>query len=428
MRAILYSVLARVLGFIPQGIAILVASHLIITHYGVDAFSSYTLIVSVLLLIPLNNLGAGATVTQVVAAHGIDDDLSLRTGVTAVRVLALSGLAVTVVAVLLGLADLWPKLLGPSSGANAFVALAVVAYGLSFVPGLGQSVFLATGRNHLTIATNVLSTVLAAFFVWLLTVTDTDARWLVVIPSLGILLVNWVTFGLSQRITGFSWTKALARAPFRSRYPGARVRSLAIPMLITSLALPLAFLADRVVLSHVSTDTELARYGLVLQLFAPVTGLIVATAQPLWPMYTRARVSGQGGPAMKLVLLAFVGATLLVSAALVVLADPIGKAISDDKISLGYGLPALAATVTTLQAVAMPMSMALVDPRGARLVAITTLLTVPTNLYLSVVLAREWGAPGPLVSMLLVGVIVQIIPWTIFSVRRSRSGELVAVL
>lgn len=428
MRTILYSALARILGFVPQGVAILVTSHLIIKNYGLEAFSSYALIVSVMLLIPLNNLGAGASVTQAVAAHGVGDDVSLRTGVTAVRVLGISGLVVTAVALVLGLLDLWPRLLGNSSGANAFVAAAIIIYGLSFVPGLGQAVFLATGRNHLTIAIQVFISVLGAVFVWVVHTADLDSRLIVVIPSFAVLLVNWTSFAVSQRITGFRWGTALRRAPFRSRYAGERVRSLAVPMLITSLALPLAFLSDRLVLSQVSTDAQLARYALVLQLFAPVTGLIVATAQPLWPMFTRARVEGRSGPAMRLVLGGFLGGTFVVSAALVLLADPLGRLISDDKISLGYGLPALAACVTLLQAVAMPVAMSLVDPKGARLVATTTVITVPVNLFFSVQLAQEWGAEGPLASMLVVGLVVQIIPWVIFSIRRSRSGEQIAVL
>lgn len=428
MRAIVYSALARVLGFIPQGVATLVASHLIIKHYGVDAFSSYALIVSVLLLIPLNNLGAGASVTQVVAAHGVEDDLSMRTGVTAVRVLAVSGAVVGGVALIFGLLDLWPKLLGNSSGANAFVAAAIMLYGLSFVPGLGQSVFLATGRNHLTIMVQVFSSVLAATFVWLLYVGGLDSKLLVVIPSVAVLLVNLATFGLSQKLSGFSWSTAVRRAPSRKKYPGAKIRALAIPMLITSLALPLAFLSDRIVLSQVSNSEQLSRYALVLQLFAPVTGLIVATAQPLWPMFTRARVDGTAGPAMKLVFGGFLGGTLVVSTTLVLLADPIGRAISDDKIALGYGLPALAASVTLLQAIAMPLAMSLVDPKGARLVALTTVLTVPINLFISIQLAREWGAPGPLASMLMVSLSIQIVPWLIFSWRRTRSGEQIAIL
>jgi O-antigen/teichoic acid export membrane protein len=428
MRALVYSALARILGFVPQGIATLVASHLIIKHYGIDAFSSYALIISVLFLIPLGNLGAGASVTQVVAAHGVESDLSLRAGTTAVRVMFVSGAAVSIISVVLGLCGLWPRLLGQSSGANGFVAAAVVLFALSFIPGLGQSVLLATGRNYLTISVQVFTSVLIALFIWILYSADLDSRLLVVVPSGAIFLVNLATFAVSQRITGFSWVTAMARAPRRREFPGARSRSLAVPLLITSLALPMAFLADRIVLSQVSSASELSRYALVLQLFAPVTGLLVATSQPLWPMITRARVEGTRGPRMIIVLGGFFCVTVLVSAVLVLLADPIGRAISNDKISLGYGLPALAAAVTLLQAVALPLSMGMVDPKGARLVAWTTVLTVPLNLYLSVVLAREWGAPGPLVSMLGVSLIVQIIPWLVFSVRRSRSGVAIAVL
>jgi O-antigen/teichoic acid export membrane protein len=428
MRMMVYSALARVLGFIPQGIATLYASHLIIKHYGLDAFSSYALILSVLLLIPLSNLGAGASVTQAVAAHGVDDEISVRTGVTASRVLLTSGLILSVISLLLGLADLWPKLLGNASGSNAFVAAAIIAYGLSFVPGLGQSVLLATGRNHLAIAFGVLTSVLAAFFVWLVHAADLDSRLLVVIPSLAILIINLITMIFSESLSGFNWITVVKRVPFRRRYPGMRIRSLALPMLITSVALPVAYLGDRIVLSQVSTTGEVSRYALVIQMFSPVSGLIVATAQPLWPMFTRARADGQSGPGLRYIFAAFIGGTFVASTLLVLFADPIAGAISSNEISVGYGLPALAAGVTLMQAVMIPLSMSLIDPAGARMVAICSVLSVPANLTLSVFWAREWGAPGPLASALVVSVVVQTIPALVYSRRRARSGERVAVL
>lgn len=427
MKTLIYSVLARVVGFVPQGVATLVTSHLIIKHYGIDAFSSYALIVSVLLLIPLSNLGAGASLTQAVAAHGVHDDQTIRTGVTAGRVLSVSGLSVSVIALILGLLDLWPTLLGGSSGANAFVAAAVIVYGLSFVPGLGPSVLLGTGHNHLAIAVQVFTSVLAALFVWGMHIGDLDSRLLVVIPALAVLLVNLVSMVVSQRVTGYPWHTVVARMPSRSRWPGTKIRSLALPMLINSLATPLAYLADRIVLSQVSDSVQLSRYALALQIFAPVTGLIVAAAQPLWPMFTKARVEGRSGPAMRVVLAGFLGGTLLISTTLVLISDWLGGVISGGDISLGYGLPALAAGVTILQALAFPIGMAMVDPVGARLVAFCAVLTVPLNLTLSVILAKAWGAPGPLTSMLIVGTSVQLIPWLIFSWKRARSGEKIEV-
>ncbi|MCX6398001.1 MAG: hypothetical protein NTV23_16050 [Propionibacteriales bacterium] len=428
MRSIVYSAVVRILGFVPQGIAQLLASHLIISHYGVAAFSSYALIIGVLMLIPLNNLGAGASMTQVVAAHGVDDELSQRTGTTAVRVLAVSSTFVVVVSAILWVTGAWPVLLGEDAGTNGFIAIAVILYGLSFIPGLGATVLLATGRNHLTVTLQVLATVLAAVLVWFVQLGDLAANYLLLVPSCAILLLNVIGLVISQRTTGFSWVGAVRRAPFRARFPGARIRAVAIPMLITSLALPVAYLSDRIVLSQVSTDVELARYALVLQLFAPVTSLIVVTSQPIWPMVTSARARGGTGPGLRLIVLGFLAGTFAISSVLVVVADPIGRWISGGDISLGYQLPALAAGATLVQAIAMPVAMTLVDPVGARLVAATTVITVPVNLVVSVLLADAWGARGPLVSLLVVGMTIQIVPWLVFSVRRSRSGEKITLL
>ncbi|MCW2854430.1 MAG: polysaccharide biosynthesis protein [Marmoricola sp.] len=427
MRALAYSVLARVFAFLPQGIAGLVVSHLILKHYGEDAFSSYALIVSVLVLIPLNNLGAGASVTQVISARGVDDEQSLATTTTAIRVLSLSGVVLAAFALVLGLFDLWPRLLGNASGSNEFVAIAVILYAVSFVPALGQSVLLATGRNHLAIAVGALGSILSAVFVWLLYLLHLDARALVAIPSLAILCINVATMMVSSRLDRFPWATAVRRAPFRRRYPGASVRSLAIPVFITSLAMPAAFLADRIVLSHVSTSYQLARYALVLQIFAPVTGLIIAASQPLWPMVTKARVAAGSGPKLALIFTAFIVGTLIASGVLVVLSDPLARTISAGKIDLGYLLPLLGAAVTLLQAIVFPLSMTMIDPAGARLVAFTSVLAIPANLGLSIIWARDWGAPGPLVSALVVSIFLQVLPWTIFSRRRARSGETVAV-
>lgn len=421
LRTLIYSALARILGFVPQGIATLVASNLILREYGVNAFSNYVLVLSVLLLIPLNNLGAAASVTQAVAAHGVDSDLSRRTALTASRVLLTSGGGLTVVAVLLGAGGLWPRLLGTSTVGNVWVTLAIVLYGLSFVPALGLSVLLGSNHNHLAIAVQALTAVLSAIFVGVMVVGHLDESMLVAVPALAILLTNLLAMVVSQRVTGFGWTSVLAEAPFRRVHPGARIRSLALPMLITSLALPIAFLADRVVLSHVSTPVQVARYALVLQLFSPVTGLIMATAQPLWPMFTRARATGGAGPKMVVVLAGFLGATVVISAVLVLAADPIGTLVSDHRISLGVGLPALAAGVTLLQAALFPLTMSMADPAGARIVAISTVLSVPANLSLSIYWGRAWGAPGPMLSMLVVSVVLQLVPWAVFSVRRHRS-------
>lgn len=419
--------LARSFGFLPQGIATLLASHLIIKHYGLHAFDTYALIVSVMALIPLNNLGVGASITQAIAAHGPQDEQSTRAALTASRVLTVSALSVAAVSTVLGLLDLWPTLLGDQAGANAFTAAGIIVYAVSFVPGLAQSVLLAAGRNHVSLIVISFQAPLALLVIGLLVVLDAGEGWVIVVPALAVLGVNLVNLVLSEYLVKFPWGRILRSVPFRRRHPGARIWNLSGPMLITSLCVPIAFTGDRIVLSHVSTAEELANYSVVLLIFAPVMGLIVAIAQPLWPMFTKARSQGERGPAMKLVFGAFILGTVLVCAALVLVSDRLGHLIGGDKIDLGYFLPTMIALVMVVLAIAYPLSMSMIDPAGARFAAVCAVLTVPTNIAGSIWLAREYGAPGPLMSLFVVSLVVQVIPSLIFVRRRERRRQVIEI-
>lgn len=427
MRQMLFSGMARALGFIPQGIAVLVASNLIIHHFGLHAFNTYALIISVMTLIPLNNLGVGASVTQTISAYGSEDERAERSALTASRVLAMSGLGLAIASTVIGMVGLWPTLLGDASGANAFTAIALVIFALGFVPGLGQSVLLAVERNHISITVLSFQAPISLVAVVVLILFHADARAVVLVPAVSWFLVNAITMALSGRLARFPWLRILKQVPWRSRYPGIRIRSLSGPMLVTSLCVPLAFAGDRIVLSHVSTQEAVGNYSVVIQIFSPVMGLIVAVSQPLWPMFTQARSQGERGPRLGRIFLAFGVGTFLVSGTLVLISDRIGTIIGGDQINLGYFLPVTAALVTCLLAVTYPLAMSMVDPAGARFVAICAVITLPTNIAMSIWLSEVLGAPGPLVSLLIVSLLVQVIPTLIYSIRRERAPELIQI-
>ena len=428
MKHLLLSGGARLLGLVPQAIATLIASRLILDHYGLHSFNTYALVIALMALIPLNNLGVGASVTQAVAAYGAADDRSARAALTASRVLSLSALGLAVVATGLGALDLWPDLLGDASGSNWATVLALVVFALTFVPGLAPSVMLGANRNHVAIVVGSFLAPVSLLVVIALIVGDLDARLVMVVPPLALLVINLVMMLVSSRLVGFPWRRVLSETPWRDRFPGARIRSLSGPMLITSLCVPITFCTDRIVLSHVSTEEAVANYSVVLQLCAPIIALIVAAAQPLWPMFTEARSRGEHGPRLGKVFLAFGAGTMVCGAALVLLADPIGHVIGGDRINLGYVLPAVAALVMVLLAIAYPLSMSLVDPAGARFVAICAVITLPTNILMSTWLSAELGAVGPLLSLLIVSTSVQVVPILIFSRRRERSGQPIVVV
>lgn len=428
MRSLAVSGFARLLSFVPQGIATLIASHLIIVHYGLHAFDTYALIISVMTLIPLNNLGVGASVTQTIAAEGAESERAERSALTAARVLSVSTLFLAALSFGIGAAGLWPRLLGDASGANSFTAIALVVYGLGFVPGLSQSVLLGVDRNHVSITVLAFQAPVSLVMIGVMLFFGLDGGWVVVVPSLTLLILNLLTMELSARLAAFPWRRILREVPWRKRYPGGSIWSLSVPMLITSICVPIAFAGDRIVLSHVSTASAVANYSVVLQLFAPVLGLIVAAAQPLWPMFTKARTAGERGPGLGKIFAVFGAGTFAVCAVLVVIADPLGTLIGGNRINLGYFLPALAAVVMCMQAVTYPLAMSLVDPAGARFVAGCAIITVPANIGLSIWLASELGAPGPLISLIVVSTVVQVVPTLIYSRRREHRGAPIATM
>jgi O-antigen/teichoic acid export membrane protein len=428
MRQLILSGGARFVGLLPQAIATLVASRLILDHYGLHSFNTYALVIALMALIPLNNLGVGASVTQAIAAYGATADRSVRSCLTAARVLTLSASALAVLTVGIALLDLWPTLLGDASGANWFTALALVVFAATFVPGLAPSVLLGANRNHVSIAVGSFLAPISLVIVIGLVQADLGSGWVMVVPPLALLVMSVMTMVVGSRLVGFPWLRVLRQVPWRDRFPGARIRALSGPMLITSLCVPITFCTDRIVLSHVSTEDAVANYSVVLQLCAPIIALIVAAAQPLWPMFTQARTQGEVGPNLNKIFLAFGAGTLVCGVALVALADPIGHLIGGDRIDLGYFLPVVAALVMLLLAVAYPLSMSVIDPAGARFVATCAVLALPTNILLSIWLSREFGAPGPLLSLLVVSTTVQVIPILVYSRRRERSGRPIVVV
>jgi O-antigen/teichoic acid export membrane protein len=423
VKPVVQSALARTLSFLPTAVATLLTSRLIISHFGLGAFNSFALIVSLIALIPLNDLGVGAAVTSAFAQYGPRARSSERIALTSARVLAVSTIGVIVVATLLAIANLWPTLLGDASGSNTFVALAMAVFALSFLPGLGQRMLLGVDRNHVTVVVQSFFTPLILVATLVVMLAGLSGSWLMIVPPAALLVINIVTVVMSVRITGFPWRQVLRRLPSPHRYPGRSIRAISGPMLLITLSVPIALQSDRIVLSHVASRQAVANYSVVVQIFAPVAALIAASAQPLWPIYAKARSEGRPGPGLGRVLVLFCGAAALMCAFLVVISDPVGNLIGGGRIELGWLLPVAAGLAVLTQAAAYPVAMKLMDPAGVRFVALCTAVALPLNVGLSIWLGSWMGAPGPLLATFAVGVLVQTLPALVFSRRHESVGR-----
>jgi O-antigen/teichoic acid export membrane protein len=423
MNAVTRSAFARVLSFAPTAIATLLTSRLIIRGFGLAAFDSYALILALIALIPLNNLGVGAAVTSAYAEGGPTSEHSRRVTLTAARVLTVSSLGTAAVSLLISALGAWPALIGTASGPNLYCGVAMAIYALSFLPGLGQSMLLGVHRNHVTVVVQTVFTPLILVGTILVIELGLSGSALMLVPPAALVAVNVATSVVASRATGISWSGVLRAMPDRRGNPGASIRALSGPVLIITLATPIALQSDRVVLSHVSTAQAVADYSVALQIFGPALALIAASAQPLWPIYAKARSEGGRGPRLAKVVAVFCAAAVAAGAALALVANPIAHLIGGHDIELGFLLPVAGALTVMTAALSYPIAMSLMDPAGARVVSVCTLVALPLNIGLSVVLGHHLGAPGPLFASALVGVVVQVLPAVVYSRSRQSIGR-----
>jgi O-antigen/teichoic acid export membrane protein len=395
--------LARLFSFVPTAIGTLLVSRLVIEHYGISAFNGFTIAESLIVLLPLNNLGVGAAITAAFASLDPRSADAERVTLTATRVMTVSALCLSAAAMVMAATGLWSTVLGGAAYGGWFFGLGMAFYAAGFVPGLGQAMLLGVHRNHVTILVQSLMMPAALGMVVVLIAVRADGRLVVVVPAAALAATNVVTMVLATRLTGFRWRRVLARVPRPRRHAGARIRGIAGPRLITNITVPLALASDLVVLSHFSSPRQLADYGICVQIFAPVTALVAAAAAPLWPIYIAAKAKGSTGPPISRTVLRFCVPTVVVCALLVPVAPWAGRVISDGQVRFGLFLPIAAALMTVIYSAAFPVGMALTTPKELRFSATVSLVALPLNVGASIVLAGLIGAPGPLLATAVVG-------------------------
>ncbi|HEY4376152.1 MAG TPA: hypothetical protein VGM93_03300, partial [Acidimicrobiales bacterium] len=324
--------MARMFSFVPTAIGTLLVSRLVIEHFGIRAFNGFAIAESLIVLIPLNNLGVGAAITAAFASNDPRSADAERVTLTATRIMTVSALVLAAVSLAMAVAGLWSTVLGSAAYGGWFFGLGMAVYSAGFVPGLGDSMLLGVHRNHVTILVQSLIMPIAVALVVVLIAAHGDGRLVVVVPAASLALINVVTMIVATRLTHFRWRGVLAKLPRPHRHVGARIRGIAGPRLVNTVTVPLALASDLIVLSHFSTTGQVADYGICMQLFAPLTALVAAAAAPLWPIYIAAKAKGSTGPSVTRTALGFCGATAAICALLVPIAPFAGRIVSNGRV------------------------------------------------------------------------------------------------
>jgi O-antigen/teichoic acid export membrane protein len=381
----------------------IVVTRLVIDGYGPAAFAQYGLLVGIGALLPFADLGMSAVVMNAVAASespGTDEHV-LRVLVTAVRVLIASAAVLALVGAGITALGLWPGLLGSGllPGSGPWVALAsLLLIAIAMPMGIGQRILSGLGRNHLSIAVLGLQTPLVLGALLLLLHLDAPAGPAVAVLAYGATAVlSAVCCVLAARLVRPAAREVFHRVPRVRSFRGSRVADVAWPMLVQSIALPIAMQTDRIVLSHRADASVLAEYNLGSQMFTPIWAVVSAAGITLWPVFARARARGQHTSPVPMAGV-FGGLAALMAVGVALVSPWLADVASGGRIQLPASLVVCFAVLMTLQGVKYPLGMFMTDPRGLRFQALMIVLMLPVNVGLSWYLAGPLGAAGPVLG------------------------------
>lgn len=399
---------------------------LIIENYGSAAFAQYGLLVAIGSLLPFADLGISAAVMNVVGASDnprtdprVHDML-----VSTIRILIGSFVVLLSLMILITALGAWPTLLGggldPITGPTV-AALCLTMIAISLLFGFSQRILAGLGKNHVSIGLLGLQTPIV--LITLIIVINTDSElgaYIAVVPYFVTFLIQILTTVIASKAIHPTLGAAFRDVPKIRSVRGGQVFDVAWPMMIQMVALPIAMQTDRLILSHVATTKDLAEYNLASQMFTPVWQVVSAAGFALWPIFAKQRAKKSGGSPIP-ISLGFGLAAAAVTTVIAVASPWLAQLASDGEIKLDLRLVLAFSVFMVFQALKYPLGMYMTDAPGLRYQAYMILAMAPVNIGLSLVLARQIGAAGPVIGS-LVGVVLFQYVANLLYVRRHRAS------
>lgn len=405
---------------VSAGLAFATA-RLVIGNYGVDAYGVFAFLLALPALLPSRDLGMGAKVTDVVARRSVvgmeEVETTLAAALAKIAKLAVGAVALLVVVqVTAG----WQPLLGGAVRGvpDAAITAALALFALSLPGGMSTGVLWGLRRNDLAAVQAPLLTlgtcvgavvgVAAGWPVWTAIVIATGAG----------CAIQWATLVVAVRLAGIEPRSLLARA---LRPASHSFRAWALPMFVVTAAATIGYQTDRLVLSHVTGVLAVAQYSVASQLFFPLWAVVSSAGYTLWAKYALERETGALSRAGFLRTVSVFALAGCLGAGFLTLAGP-GLISTLLHVHVSWKLCGSFGLLLALQSVGLPIGMLLTDRPGLRRQAVCFALMLAANLALSILWARELGAPGPvLASALTYGALV-VVPSAVFARRYFASA------
>lgn len=414
MRAVGSTAVIKVLVMGLSGVLGILTSRVILHSFGTDAYAQYGLLSSFPTLLPFADLGIAAVVINEVAGSRAPrtDDRVRRTIVTALRILMVSGGIMVVVAGVITFFGWWPVLLGKGlvAGGNLTAGLCLVIFGIAVPLTVGQRILVGLKKTNVQVASQAIVAPFMLLVISALAMLAIPAgSSLSIVSYIGNALLSVLCLWIAARALSPQIGQAF-RLVFKIRsYRSVAVLNLAWPMLVQTLAQPIAFQTDRILISHVGSSQDLSQYNLASQLFGLVLQTIAAAGVALWPIYAGHRAAGRIESPTRPTFW-FLGGGLLVGGLLAVLSPWLVDFIAGGRIELPPLLLISFVAYVALQAAKYPIGMYMTDKAGLKFQVVPSLLMIPLNLGVSWLLIAPFGAAGPIIGSALTVLLLQVIP------------------
>jgi O-antigen/teichoic acid export membrane protein len=413
--------LMRVLTLPVTALAGLATTHILVSAYGSDGFGLYSLVAFLPLLLPVADLGAGAAVVDAVARRELLGTDGMSTILRrATKRLGLAGAGLAIISILLGATESWHHILG--TGAQASVDLAAAAslatFGMAMPLSLGLRVLQGLERTHTAVLIQAGTPCWVLVGMIFAVKSGAPIALAACIPSLSGVLTGTVASIVSAR-------KVRHQARLESQLSLPRGLPLSGAFIVISLALPMTFQTDRIVLAHASDLTSVAIYSAGSQLWAPCSAIVVAAGQGLWPVFTRRRNSQDGLTRENILraVAAFCGVGACLAIALVALGPPITSWATHGDAAASHYLMATFGLLLFATAVQYPGGVFLLDPEGARFQARWAFLMALANLPAAFALARWIGPAGVVLASATLSLAMMSLPVYVRIHRQFKARE-----
>lgn len=407
-----------------SALAVLWSSSLVTQQKGLEGFALFSIFVALPYMVPVSDFGISVAVTETLSKYGLQSPEFRSVWVRTILILSAISVITVAAATILALTGSWSVILGlPASRDTELTGLAMMVIMAIGIPlGAGQRVLLGLGRQTTATVLTSSAGAVSLLLVWTaLKIPDSGYAALAVAYGFGPLLMQVAIFCLAVR------SVRRERADDTDSVDRFRVSILrvALPMAVLTIALPLTYQTDRVLLSHSASLVEVANYSFVSMYYVPLLSIITIGSQALWPLFMKTmenprRLRRQFRRADTM----FGALGLSMMAGIIIVGPTVTRFVSD-----GAGNPPIQLYVAfgimlVMFGLNASSGMLLMDYRGRKIQAIGAVSMLAIKVPLSFFLIPVLGATGAVVATLIPMTICMIVPTRVGALMRVRKGKL----